>query len=232
MNFKIVAMNLIVPLFVILVIAVTAGCFRIKRKESVKGEIYDHFVQAWNAGEKGSDSEESFFGKFFKMFIQMYEYEKYKESANKLKYYFYKLLALFVLLCIPFLALFLITRKEWLLNDSEWNDIYLYTSILIPLIFAYLVNKYVRLKQYHETWYRHLRNRHYMEWRMMEFVKDYELLKAGMKPAEPAVTTDSLKVGFINDMCEYWKAITAEIAASAAKEENLFDDISSLLGKK
>ena len=73
------------------------------------------------------------------MFLQTYEYEKYKESSNKFKYYIYKLLVLLVLLSIPFLALVLITSKEWLLNDAEWNNIYLYTVILVPLLFSRIV---------------------------------------------------------------------------------------------
>ncbi len=85
------------------------------------------------------------------MFLQTYEYEKYKESSNKFKYYIYKLLVLLVLLSIPFLALVLITSKEWLLNDAEWNNTYLYTVILVPLLFAYLMNQYCTIKQYRET---------------------------------------------------------------------------------
>ena len=36
----------------------------------------------------------------------------------------------------------MVSGKEEILNENEWNNIYLYTLILIPLIFAYLVNKY------------------------------------------------------------------------------------------
>ena len=85
------------------------------------------------------------------MFLQTYEYEKYKESSNKFKYYIYKLLVLLVILSIPFLALVLITSKEWLLNDAERNNTYLYTVILVLLLFAYLINQYCRIKQYRET---------------------------------------------------------------------------------
>ena len=166
------------------------------------------------------------------MFVQSYEYEKYKESANKAKYYFYKLLVLLIILCIPFLVLLLITEKEWILNDNEWNEVYLYTVILVPLVFAYLVNKYIKIKNYHETWYRHLKNRHHMEWRMVLFIKDYELRKKDIKPEEAASSAESLKIGFINDICEYWKAETAKISVSAAaKEENILEDISSLFGR-
>ncbi|MBR2801525.1 MAG: hypothetical protein IKE21_02870 [Erysipelotrichaceae bacterium] len=164
--------------------------------------------------------------------MQAYEYEKYKESASRSKYYFYKLLVLLIILCIPFLVLFLIDKKDWILNENEWNDIYLYTVILVPLVFAYLVNKYIKIRKYHETWYRHLRNRHHMEWRMVVFVKDHELLKSGVKPEEKEVTPRSLKIDFINDICEYWKAETAEISVSAgAKEENIFEDIGNLFSK-
>ena len=231
---NIFAVNLFVPLLVIIIIAGISGCFGIRKKGSIKGELFEYFKKTWNEGveEGGSDKEGSFFQKFFDMFVQAYEYERYKESVNKLKYYFYKLLVLIVILCIPFLVLFLITRKEWVLQENEWNDIYLYTVILVPLIFAYLINKYIRIRQYHQIWYRHLKNRHYMEWRMMVFVKDCELMKSGVKGKETDVTFESLKVDFVNDMSEYWKTETAGVAGGAeVKEENIFEDIGSLFHK-
>ncbi len=228
MNFKIFAVNLVVPLFVVLMIAVFSGVFHLKKKESIKNDLFEYFKKAWNEDEKAE--EDSFFQKFFRLFLQAYEYEKYKEDVNKSKYNFYKLLVLFVVLSVPFLSLFLITRKEWIINDSAWNDIYLYTVILVPLVFAYLVNKYIRILQYHETWYRHLRNRHQMEWRMMVFVKDRELLKAGETQGTEGRTSASLKTAFINDLCDYWKT-TADIPLSAAKEENIFEEIGSLFHK-
>jgi hypothetical protein len=127
--------------------------------------------------------------------------------------------------------LILINGKDWILNDAEWNNIYLYTVILVPMIFAYLVNKYVRIAQYHNIWYRHLKNRHQMEWRMMVFVKDYEMFRAGLKTDEPALTTESLKINFINDMCNYWKS-ASEISESEAKEDNIFQELGDLFKKE
>ncbi len=234
MNIKILLINLIVPVTAVLAIAVISGCFRIQKKESIKNELFDYFVKDWKAGEKepAPGEEPSFHDKFFQLFIQAYEYEKYKESESKGKYYFYKLLSLVVLLTIPFLALFLITRQEWLLNDSEWNDIYLYTVVLVPFIFAFLLNKYIRIQHFREIWYRHMRNRHHIEWRMMMFVKDYELQKEGMKKEESDISSDSLKINFINDICEYWKSIaTAMSVSDGAKEDNILEDIINLFGK-
>ena len=148
MNHKIFAVNLILPVFVVIVIAVLTGCFRFKKKESIKDELFAYFVKVWKAEEQDAEpGKESFFRKFFDLFVQTYEYEKYKESANKLKYNFDKMLVLFIILCIPFLVLVLIDGKEWVLNGNEWNQIYLYTVILVPLIFAYLVNKFINLRQ-------------------------------------------------------------------------------------
>ena len=149
MNLKIIMMNLIVPILAVLVIGAITGGFRAKKKESIKSEVYEYFVKIWKADEKEDEKDSS--RDFFTMFLQTYEYEKYKESSNKFKYYIYKLLVLLVILSIPFLALVLITSKEWLLNDAEWNNIYIYTVILVPLLFAYLINQYCRIKQYRET---------------------------------------------------------------------------------
>jgi len=149
MNLKIIMMNLIVPILAVLVIGAITGGFRAKKKESIKSEVYEYFVKIWKADEKEDEKDSS--RDFFTMFLQTYEYEKYKESSNKFKYYIYKLLVLLVILSIPFLALVLISSKEWLLNDAEWNNIYLYTVILVPLLFAYLINQYCRIKQYRET---------------------------------------------------------------------------------
>ena len=227
MNYKIYLMNLAVPAIAVLVIAIISGIFKVKKKESIKGEVFDYFVSIWKSEKNKEEKKEgSFCQKFFDMLLQTYEYEKYKESSNRLKYYFYKLLVLLVILSIPFLALFLITSKEWLLNDSEWNNIYLYAAILVPLIFAYLINQYIRIKQFRETWYRHLRNRHQIEWRMLTYVKDHELLKEGKTAKEAGTTFESLKIDFINSMCDYWKSAATEIDIS--KEENIFEGIGSL----
>ncbi len=227
MNYKIYLMNLAVPAIAVLVIVIISGVFKVKKKESIKGEVFDYFVSIWKSEENKEEKKEgSFYQKFFDMLLQTYEYEKYKESSNRLKYYFYKLLVLLVILSIPFLALFLITSKEWLLNDSEWNNIYLYAAILVPLIFAYLINQYIRIKQFRETWYRHLRNRHQIEWRMLTYVKDHELLKEGKTAKEAGTTFESLKIDFINSMCDYWKSAATEIDIS--KEENIFEGIGSL----
>ena len=203
----------------------------LKKKESIKGELLEYFKEVWQSGDSGE--ARGFFGKFFQMFVQAYEYEKYKESLNRSKYYFYKFLVLLVVLSIPLLVLFLLSKKEWVTKNSEWNDMYLYAAVLVPLIFAYLANKYIKLKQYYETWYRHLRTRHQMEWRMLEFVKDHEMLEAGLIAEGPENSSKALKIAFINDMCEYWKTETDGIpSGAAAKEENIFEDISKLLSGK
>lgn len=231
MDFKIFGLNLAVPALAMLVIGALTGCFGIKKKESVKGELFEYFKKLWNTDEKASaDGKQSFFSRFFDLFVQTYEYEEYKENANKLKYYFYKVVVMCVILSIPFLALFLITRKEWILNNSEWNDIYLYTVILVPLIFSYLINKYCRIRQYYEIWHRHMRNRHLLEWRMLVFIKDYELPKSAKSSSVTARSAETLKIEFINDVCGFWKSATDAIPAEA-KEENIFDDIGSLFGK-
>ena len=233
MNIKILAMNILVPILAIIAIAAILGRFKVKEKESIKGELYQRFISDWNEGEKEikPGEEGSFFQRFLKFFTQTYEYEKYKEYSSKSKYNFLKLLVLFIILCIPFLALFMVSGKEEILNENEWNNIYLYTLILIPLIFAYLVNKYIRINQYHQTWHRHMQNRHQMEWRMMLFVKDYEMFKDGVKTEDSPATVESLKAAFVNDMCDYWKVVTTEIANSnESKEENIFEDISKLFG--
>ena len=232
--FRIFAVNCIVPLFVILVIGAVAGYFSLKEKKSIKGEMVEYFVKAWKAGRSDPESgvNARLSDRFSEIIIRAYEYEKYKESVNQRKYYFYKLLVMLIILCIPFLVLVLISGKEWILHDSEWNNIYLYTVILVPLIFGYLVNKYIKIKQYHEAWYRHMRNRHNMEWRMIEFVKDCEMLEAGMTQQDANVSTETIKRDFINDMCTYWKSVTTEIpSGSAAKEENILEDFIGLIHK-
>ncbi len=233
MNFKIFAVNLIVPLLTVLAIATITGCFRLKEKDSIKADVFEAFVGIWNTEENNPASAglESFFRKFIGLFIKSYEYEKYKETSSRQKYHFYKLLVLIVILSIPFLMLVLINGQDWILKDTEWNNIYLYTVILVPLIFAYLINKYVRIAQYHDIWYRHLKNRHQMEWRMMVFVKDYEFFRAGLKSDQPDLSVQSLKIDFINDICDYWKA-ASDISESEAREENIFQDLKGLFSSK
>ncbi len=231
MNNRFLIVNALIPFIVIILIVVCERCFGIRKKESIKSDLFEYFKKVWEASENGSGSDEkdSFFQKFFGMFIQTYEYEKYKEDNNKHRYYFFKLVDLFIVLCIPFLTLYLLYVKEEYFKQSEWNDTYLYVVILVPLIFVYLLNKYIRVRQYYETWYRHLRNRHQMEWRMLEFIKNYELKMAGVKSEESGAINESLKIDFINDMCEYWKTTSSEIAVpTSPKDENIFAEFSSL----
>ncbi len=76
-----------------------------------------------------------------------------------------------------------------------------------------------------------MQNRHQMEWRMMLFVKDYEMFKDGVKTEDSLATVEDLKAAFVNDMCDYWKVVTTEIANSTeSKEENIFEDINKLFG--
>ena len=52
MDNKIIAVNLFVPLLVILIIGVIAGCFRLKKKESIKSGLFDTFARTWEKEEK------------------------------------------------------------------------------------------------------------------------------------------------------------------------------------
>ena len=52
MNFKIFAVNMIVPLLAVLVVEIITGAFRLKKKESIKGDLFEYFVKVWKADEK------------------------------------------------------------------------------------------------------------------------------------------------------------------------------------
>ena len=84
MNGKIFAVNLVVPLLAVIIIAAIAGWFRRGKKESIKDELFEYFVKVWNVNEKEPDNGEegSFFQRFFKMFVKAYDYEKYKEEEK------------------------------------------------------------------------------------------------------------------------------------------------------
>lgn len=41
---KIYAVNLILPVLVVILIALAAGCFGIKKKESIKSDVYKYFI--------------------------------------------------------------------------------------------------------------------------------------------------------------------------------------------
>ena len=51
MNYKIYLMNLAVPAIAVLVIAIISGIFKVKKKESIKGEVFDYFVSIWKSEE-------------------------------------------------------------------------------------------------------------------------------------------------------------------------------------
>ena len=55
MNKTIFAVNLAVPLFVVLIILAIAGCLGVKKKESIKGELFEYFVRVWEADKKETE---------------------------------------------------------------------------------------------------------------------------------------------------------------------------------
>lgn len=191
-------------------------------------------MKIWEIGkEEPKGKEEPFDHMFLRLFKQEYKYEQYQISKNKSKYLLFKALVLVVIAAIPFLMLFLITKKDFILGKNEWNDIYLYIIIAIPVIFAYLLNRYVIVRHYRETWAQNIKVKRYMEWRMMMFVKDYEMKKSRMNPDETAALLVSLKDSFINDMFEYWRTSTTEYSeAVLSKDENIFQEIGKMLKSK
>ena len=119
------------------------------------------------------------------------------------------------------------------MGNNEWNEIYLYIVIAVPIILAFLLNKYVDVKQYRQLWLQHSKIKYHLEWRMMELIKDYEMQKAAAKPEETGSLLTALKTSFINDMCEYWHTSTTELSEKVmAKEENLFQEIGNMLSNK
>ena len=49
--------------------------------------------------------------------------------------------------------------------------------------------------------------------------------------SKPKTHRPRSKAAFVNDMCDYWKVVTTEIANNTeSKEENIFEDINKLFG--
>jgi len=225
---------LLIPFTLILAIILVAVYYKIKGEKSIIEEVYGIFIKTWENGKaKAEAGGESFDQLFLRLFRQEYEYEQFKISENKNKYLLLKTLVLVVIASIPFLMMLLVNKKDFILGKNEWNDIYLYTIIAVPIIFAFLLNKYISVRRYREMWIQDTKIKQHMEWRMMMLIKDYEMKKRKMNAEESNQLLDSLKNSFIDDMCEYWRISTTEFSDKVlSKEENLFQEIGKLFETK
>ena len=234
MHIVLYILNLCIPVLVVLSIVGITGYYNRKKSESIKKEVYSLFVENWNFDSKKSeDGKESFFDKFLRLFIDGYEEEALKESASRAKFSFYKILSLAVIACIPLLLLVLVDKKDAIMGEKDWDNMYLYTIVAVPVVLAYLVNKYIKIRQYNKLWIHHLRNRHDMEWRMMVFIKDISLLREKGYPDEEGKTPEQLKIEFINDICDFWKASSERNPdINISNDENLVEELGGLFNNR
>jgi hypothetical protein len=225
---------LLVPIVIVLAILFLTVFYRTKKDKSIVKEIYSVFVKTWENGEvPAEDEEEIFYQTFLRLFKQDYRYNRNQLAENRDKYFLFKALVLVVIAAIPFLMYLLVSKKEFILGKNEWNDIYLYTIIAVPIVFAYLLNRFIIVRRFREMWAHHTKVKQHMEWRMMMLVKDYEMKKQKMTPEEAEQLLDSLKQDFINEICEYWNKSAEEFADQVlSKEENLFQEIGKMLTTK
>jgi hypothetical protein len=228
------AFYLFIPFVLALVIVFVTLHYNSKEIEPIVAEVFNIFKTIWESENmKSEDGKEPFDAVCLRLFKKAYASEGLYAVEFKNKYFLYKTLILLIVASIPFLILFLVTKKAFVLGDNEWNEIYLYIVIVVPIILAFLLNKYVDVKQYRQLWLQHSKIKYHLEWRMMELIKDYEMQKADMKPEEAETLLKKLKSSFINDMCEYWHTSTSELSEKVmAKEENLFQEIGNMLSSK
>jgi hypothetical protein len=111
------------------------------------------FENIWRKNKmENKNGDEPFDLKFLNLFLQAYKDEGLKVQMNKNKYFLYKTLILLMIATVPFLVLFLVVKKGFIMGDNEWNQLYLYIIAVVPIILAFLLNKYVNVKQYRDLW--------------------------------------------------------------------------------
>ena len=222
---------LAVPFILLLAIIGVTGYYMIKDREPIVNEVSQMFEKVWKeSSPAGKDEEETFEQVFLRLFTHAYKYEGYMVSQNKNKFFLYKTLTLLVIASVPFLMLLLFTKKTEIMGDNEWNEMYLYIIIVVPVMLAYLLNKYINVKQYHDLWVQHAKIKYHLEYRMMVLVKDYELKIHGLNPEEAQKEVASMKKGFIDEMTEYWNTSVVTLSDDImSKEDNLFQEIGKLL---
>ena len=228
------AFYLFIPFVLALAIVLITLHYNSREAEPIVAEVFSIFKAVWESETmKSKDGKEPFDAVCLRLFEKAYASEGLYANEFKNKYFLYKTLILLIVASIPFLILFLVTQKAFVLGNNEWNEIYLYIVIVVPIILAFLLNKYVDVKQYRQLWIQHSKIKYHLEWRMMEMIKDYEMQKAEMNPEEADALLRKLKAGFINDMCEYWHTSTSELSEKVmAKEENLFQEIGNMFSSK
>ena len=222
-----------VPFATVLVLMFVASFYRFQRADSIESDVYPLFREVWQISDiRAKGGEETFNKTFLKLFEKTYDYENHQVSLNKNKYVMYKILILVVISTVPFLILLLIHKKDLFLGESEWTNIYLYTVIGVPLILAYLLNKYINVRHYRDLWVAHTKIKHHLEWQMMILVKEFRGQPKDVSKEESDLFLESLKKKFIDDMCEYWNTSTTEIVDKVlSHDENLFQEIGELFSK-
>ncbi|MBR2676956.1 MAG: hypothetical protein IKE28_08605 [Solobacterium sp.] len=225
---------LAVPFVTVLFLLFVASFYKVQKKESIIQDIFPIFKGIWNSFRPSSaDGKEPFTSKFLDLFQKAYNDETLQVSENKNKYYLYKILILAVVSSVPFLMLVMLNEKDLLLGDTEWSNIYLYTIVAVPLILAYLLNKYINVRHYRDLWITHSKIKSHIDWRMMVFIKEYETQKTKMKPEESEALLESLQKSFIDDMCEFYNTSSIEVSEKVmSKDENMFQEILSIFSKE
>ena len=221
---------LALPFLLLLIFVCVTTYYKIKDGEPIFNEIGHMFENIWRKNKmENKNGDEPFDLKFLNLFLQAYKDEGLKVQMNKNKYFLYKTLILLMIATVPFLVLFLVVKKGFIMGDNEWNQLYLYIIAVVPIILAFLLNKYINVKQYRDLWVQHTKIKYQLESKMMLFVKDFEMNTMNTSREGSDKFLFDLKTKFIEGICALWTSTAISISEDVlAKEDNIFQDIGSL----
>lgn len=227
-------MYLAIPVVLIAFVIGTTVYYRTKAVETVFSNMIRAFQKTWEYDTTEADrDDESFNHRVLNLFKKAYAYEAFEAMENKNKFFLYRIVILFIIAMIPFMMLLLVTKKDVILGNDEWNNIYLYTVILVPLLVSYLLNKFIDVKQYRIMWLQHSKNLSRMELLMGMLIKDFGEKSVGMSKEEAGKLLSSLRSTFIDDMVELWKKSNDEYYEKVMVDEsNIFHEIGNLFQEK
>lgn len=162
--------------------------FRKKEKEKLKspmGEIYQLWEEDWLSDE--ADKRKAKEDPFFLLFKFDYEYCCQKALENKKKNFRIKFLGILPFLVVTFLCLggviaynanvFIQVKGNMgeFIEKNNWNfSIYGTVFYVAAILVMYVISKWLDVKQYQETWSRHMEHKYAVEMEMFKFIRHME----------------------------------------------------------
>lgn len=185
-------------------------------------ELYKKWEEKWNKIRKSIGIEEDIFLALYK---EIFERCSYKANNNKFKNNFFKFLFIGILGVgfVVIIWLFIGRNSD---QDKILTDVVSSGAVFLLIIWgASIVNKWIEIKKYQETWIRHSDHMYMLEKEMLKFIEE-------MEPYEvyPARTDEQRVKKFIQNILDIEKSNQDVFSQNMNNKEKELMDVFDKMG--